>query len=357
MPSDTVYPPVHPMFIEERIEYLAEHDKSGFYRPLKAMHDALNIGYVPLIYWIIGARRIGKTDFFLHLACDLFLTYGVQTMWIRNKQVELQDPGFFNDFLNDAKKFNWCPEDWVCRADGVWTDSKGGDCVIKWQSLSTFGNRRGAAHPDVYMMVYDEFIPENRDYPRRPLTGLMSLTKSVFAGKREARLFCLSNFVSLTNPFFAGLRIYPDGEITHYPDKAMLIEKCRGYRCSIESDNPWQNVYKAARYGDYQDESEDKLIELVRKLPKKASPIGYALKIQDELYQPFDTGKYIHWAHVQSVPYGMQLYAVDVTEVSDKIPLIPDLLKKNIEICTKSDSIRFDSPNTLYSIMSLVYNV
>lgn len=206
-------------------------------------------------------------------------------------------------------------------------------------------------------MVYDEFIPENRDYPRRPLTGLMSLTKSVFAGKREARLFCLSNFVSLTNPFFAGLRIYPDGEITHYPDKAMLIEKCRGYRCSIENDNPWQNVYKAARYGDYQDESEDKLIELVRKLPKKASPIGYALKIQDELYQPFDTGKYIHWAHVQSVPYGMQLYAVDVTEVSDKIPLIPDLLKKNIEICTKSDSIRFDSPNTLYSIMSLVYNV
>ena len=96
----------------------------------------------------------------------------------------------------------------------------------------------------------------------------------LLAGKREARLFCLSNFVSLTNPFFAGLQIYPEGEITHYPEKRMLIEKCRGYRCSIENDNPWQDVYRAAKYGDYQDESEDKLIELVKKLPKKPNYTG-----------------------------------------------------------------------------------
>lgn len=346
---------VYDMFIEKRIEYICEHDLSGYYRPLKALHDALKIGYVPLIYWIIGARRIGKTDFFLHLACDLFLEFGVQTMWIRNKQVELSEPGFYNDFLNDAKHFGWCPEDWYSDASGVWTADK--QQVIKWQSLSTFSNRRGAAHPDVYMMIYDEFIPESRDYPRRPLTALMSLTKSVFAGKREARLFCLSNFVSLTNPFFAGLRIYPEGDITHYPEKGMLIEKCRGYRCSIEEDNPWQNVYKAAKYGDYQDENEDKLIELVKKLPKKRTSIGYVLKIQNEFYQPFDTGKYIHWAHIDHPQHGVMIFAADVLEVSDKIPLLPDLLKKNIEICVKSDSIRFDTPNTLYTIMSLIYNV
>lgn len=345
------------LFIEETIRRICEEDLSGFYRPLRAMDSALENGYVPLIYWIIGARRIGKTDFFLHLACELWEKHRVQTMWLRNKQVELTEPGFYNDFLNDAKRFCWCPEEWTAKSDGVWTSEKDGELVIKWQSLSTFSNRRGAAHPDVYMMIYDEFIPESRDYPRRPLTALMSLTKSVFAGKREARLFCLSNFVSLTNPFFAGLRIYPDGDITHYPQKAMLIEKCRGYRCSIENDNPWQNVYKAARYGDYQDESEDKLIELVKKLPKKSKSIGYAVKIQNEIYQPFDTGKSIHWCHVEHIPHGLQLFAADVLEVSDKIPLLPDLLKRNIEICVQNDTIRFDSPNTLYSIMSLVYNV
>ena len=257
------------MFIEEAIEAISEADLSGYYRALKAMKEALGMNYIPLIYWIIGARRIGKTDFFLHLACYLYQHYGVQTMWIRNKQVELSEPGFYNDFLNDAKHFGWCPEDWYTDSSGVWTDDK--EQVIKFQSLSTFGNRRGAAHPDVYMMVYDEFIPEDRKYPPKVLTGLMSLTKTVFAGKREARLFCLSNFVSLANPFFAGLRIYPEGDITHYPEKGMLIERCTGYRCSIESDNPWQNVYKAARYGDYESETEDKLIQLVKPLPKKRS--------------------------------------------------------------------------------------
>ena len=345
-------------FIEQTIKEISEEDLSGYYRPMKAIDDAMRHNYIPLIYWIIGARRIGKTDFFLHLACTLYQQYGVQTMWLRNKQVELQEPGFFNDFLNDAKHFNWCPEGWYSDSSGVWTEDK--QQVIKFQALSTFGNRRGAAHPDVYLMVYDEFIPESRDYPlrgSRMLTALMSLTKTVFAGKREARLFCLSNFVSLTNPFFAGLRIYPEGDLTHYPEKRMIIEKCSGYRCSIDKENPWQDVYKAARYGDYQDETEDKLIDLVRKLPKKRSSLNYALKINEELYQPFDTGKYIHWAHVQSVPYSTLIFATEITEVSDKIPLIPDMFKKNIEICVKNDTIRFDSPNTLYTIMSIVYNV
>ena len=159
------------MFIEETIRKISEEDLSGYYRPLRAMEEALQLGYVPLIYWIIGARRIGKTDFFLQLACRLFLDHGVQTMWIRNKQVELSEPGFYNDFLNDAKHFGWCPEDWYSDASGVWTADK--EQIIKWQSLSTFSNRRGAAHPDVYMMIYDEFIPESRDYPRRP-TNLAS---------------------------------------------------------------------------------------------------------------------------------------------------------------------------------------
>lgn len=343
-------------FIEQKIKEISLEDTSGYYRPLKAMESAIDgMHYKPLIYWIIGARRIGKTDFFLHLACALYIEHGVQTMWIRNKQVELAEPGFYNDFLNDAKHFGWCPEDWYTDSSGVWTDDK--EQVIKFQSLSTFGNRRGAAHPDVYMMVYDEFIPEDRKYPPKVLTGLMSLTKTVFAGKREARLFCLSNFVSLANPFFAGLRIYPEGEITHYPEKGMLIEKCTGYRCSIEKDNPWQNVYKAARYGDYESETEDKLIQLVKPLPKKRSSLNYALRIHEEYYQPFDTGRYIHWAHVDNVPHGTLLYAVDVTEVSDKVPLIPELFRKNIDICVRNDTIRFDSPNTLYTIMSILYNV
>lgn len=343
--------------IEACIRRIASEDSSGYYRPLKAIDEAKALGYTPLIYWIIGARRIGKTDFFLRLACRLWQDDHKQTMWLRNKDVELSEPGFYADFLNDAKTFGWCPEDWSTDNRGVFDGE--GNQVIKWQALSTFSNRRGAAHPDVYMLVYDEFCPEDRRYPKHALKGLMSLSKTVLAGKTEARIFCLSNIISLANPFFAGLQIYPGEEnITHYPDKAMLIEKCRGYRCSIDSANPWQAVYKAARYGDYADESEDSLINLCKKLPKRSRPLPYAILIGGQIYLPYDTKEAIHWTLCSSQPpYGTQLYAADITEVSDRVPIMPNFMRKNIETCVESNAIRFDSPNTLFSIMSMVYNV
>ena len=43
------------------------------------MLEAYRAHYTPLIYWIIGARRIGKTDFFLQLAIELWLVYNKKT--------------------------------------------------------------------------------------------------------------------------------------------------------------------------------------------------------------------------------------------------------------------------------------
>lgn len=344
-------------FIEDEIRLIYEEDKTGYYTAYRAIETAIPYKYRPLMYWIIGARRIGKTDHLLNLAIRLFNKYGIETAWLRNKKTELSDDDFFRDFLNDAIELGWCTTDWIVDSAGVHTPDK--QRVIKWQSISTFSNRRGAGHPNCYLIVYDEFCPEDRKYPKHALTALMSLTKTIIAGKREARVFCLSNFVSLANPFFAGLEIYPDGYFTHYPDKMMMIEKCHGYTCSIADDNPWQNVYRAAKYGDYADESEDTLIELIKpKLnPKKEKYMNFALLIRGSYYLPYEASRYIHWVKSNNVPYGSEVFAADITEVSDKVPLCPDLLKKNIEKCVESDAIRFDSPNTLYSVLSIIYNV
>lgn len=308
-----------------------------------------------MIYWIIGARRIGKTDFCLRLACELYLRYHKQTMWLRNKDIELSDPAFHNDFLNDAIEFGWCPDTWKCNNTGVWD---GDQQVIKFQALSTFSNRRGPAHPDVDLMILDEFCPEDRRYPKHCVTSIMSLTKSVFSGRSEARMICLSNFVSAANPYFAGLQIYPSNEdITLFPDKGMLIERCRGYNSAISKDNPWTSVYKAGRYADYQDESEDTLIDLVCRMPKRARPEGYALLIGGQFFRPYDTGKWIHWIACGKPKDRCMIYSPNITEVSDEVPLTPSLIRKNLEICVENGTVRFDSPNTLYQVMSIVYNV
>ena len=327
----------------------------GYYNILKAMLEAYRNKFTALVYWIIGARRIGKTDFFLMLAIELWNVYGKQTMWIRSMDVELSDPSFSADFLNDAKLFKWCPEGWLCDRSGV-SDGDGNQ-IIKFQALSTFSNRRGASHPDVEMIFFDEFCPESKRYPKMALTAVMSLTKTVFAGRRTSRMFCGSNFVSIANPYFAGLEIYPSEAINVYPEKMMVLERCEGYRCSIDDGNPWNKVYEASGYGNYASEEEDKMIDLVCKLPKRSKPLHYALMVNGKIYLPYDTKKAIHWTKSPNVPYGTQLFASNIGDVTDKIPIVASWVIKNIKTCVENDAIRFDEPNTLFAIMSLIYDV
>ena len=327
----------------------------GYYSVIKGMLEAYRAGFIALVYWIIGARRIGKTDFFLQVAIELWMVYGKKTMWIRSMDVELSDPAFARDFLNDAIKYGWCPESWTSDKSGV--KDADGELVISWQALSTFSNRRGAGHPDIELIFFDEFCPESKRYPKMALLAVMSLTKTVFAGRRSARMFCGSNFVSIANPYFAGLEIYPEKAINLYPDKMMILEKCEGYRCSIDEDNPWNKVYKASGYGNYADETEDKMIELVSKLPKRSKPLHYALVVGGKTYLPYDTKKAVHWTKTSNIPYGTQLFASDIGDVTEKIPIVSGWVIKNIKTCVENDTIRFDEPNTLFAIMSLIYKV
>ena len=56
--------------------------------------------------------------------------------------------------------------------------------------LSSAIQHRGPAHPDVDLILFDEFIPEDRRYMKGALKGLMSLTKTVFSGREGCRCIC-----------------------------------------------------------------------------------------------------------------------------------------------------------------------
>ena len=138
------------------------------------------------------------------MALLLWQTYRRQTMWIRESLETFKTDNFQADFLNDAYKFGWIEDvdekhKWSCKNDGV--RDPDGNMVIKFQSLSTYSSRRGPGHPDVDLMIFDEFIPEDRRYFRGALKGLMSLTKTVFSGRDGCRCICTSNFVALSNPY------------------------------------------------------------------------------------------------------------------------------------------------------------
>ena len=309
-----------------------------------------------MLMMIIGARRIGKTDLFLRLACDLWQRYQLRTMWVRNKLTELKEPSFFNEFLNDAKMLGWCPDSWETKSDGV-HDPGDDEPIIKFQSISVFSNRRGGSHPDVIMMVLDEFMPEDRRYPHMCASGLLSLTKTVFSGNTDARCFCLSNFVSAANPYFVKFRVYPakDKDVTFFPDKAILIERCTGYRCSILDENPWNSVYKAAGVGNYASETEDKLIELIKPVPKGARPETYLILNDGIIYRGWNKNGLQYWNEYKGRTDGIAIYTPNLKECSDTVHMLHPFFKKDLEQNMIFGALRFKNPNVMFAILSIVF--
>lgn len=341
--------PLNP--IRAVLEYIG--DNGGWYNAGKILPHFDET----MVFWIIGERRIGKTDLLLQVACLLWQHYRLKTMWLRNKREEVKGSNV-STFLNDAKLRGWCPETWTVDEHGVREGpDRDSETLILFSSISTFSNRRGGAHPDVVMMVLDEFCPEDRRYPPMAATALMSLTKTVFSGRTDARLFCLSNFTEATNPYFVKMRIFParGQDVTLFRDKRMLIERCAGYRKAIGDGNPWEDVYRGAGVENYASEDEDDLMKLIGRMPKGLKPSPFLISIDGTLYRRW-TGKGVWWAEFRGDPKGIVIYTPNVTEVTDRVALAPKYLLKDINDCLELGALRFTHPNVMFAILNMVYD-
>lgn len=320
-----------------------------------------------LLWFMIGARRIGKTDLMLQLSILLWVRHRRKTMWIRDVLETMKSSAFQADFLNDAYEFGWIHDiddkhRWTVKDDGV-HEPETGEVVIKFQSLSTYSSRRGPGHPDVDLILFDEFIPEDRRYQKGALKGLMSLTKTVFSGRQGCRCICTSNYVSLSNPYFAGLEIYPDPEkdVTVWPEKMVAVERCRGYRCAITDDSGWNRLYKAAGYGDYADEEEDMMHKLIRKIPKGAKGDDWAVNIGGQWFRIYTAPKGIRIAKRENeqnlFKQKLVFYVTDPKDLSDDVVMIDAFHRVMIDNDIASGRLRYEDPNTLFAFINLTYNI
>lgn len=303
--------------------------------------------------FIVGARRIGKTLHFQKRAFELFNTEGLQTMWVRNKKVELTDPSFINDFLNAPKKFGWCDQECYTTGEGVFSEDK--EPIIKFQSISTFSNRRGNMTDLVGEITVDEFMPEDRRYPKRCHIGLMSLTKTVLSGRENSYCNCLSNFISSANPYFVGFQIYPDKkyDVTNFKSKGIAIEVCRGYKGAIEDDNPWNAVYRAGAYQDYANAEEDKLFNLITTVPKSGTLHNVFIVSNGVSYGCTFKNGYVYFH--ENKPNTRFVFSPNLQETTDKIGLVPKFYRDLLKQWSDDNVLRFANPNVMYAILSMIY--
>ena len=200
-------------------------------------------------------------------------------------------------------------------------------------------------------------MPENGKYPAHCATGLMSLTKTVLNGREDARVFCLSNYTRPFNPYYAKFRIIPDGdrEITAFPDKAILIEQCRGYRCSVLKDGLWSKVYTAGNYGDYERASEFSILSLIHPVPRGSKALPYFLYSDGTQYRGWSKDGLIYWARSKDPTNGLDVFALETCEIEAKRPLIPKWLIKQLKEASDANVFRYQDANVMMAISSMFY--
>lgn len=341
--------------VEDPIRYIVESsaDMGGHYDLRKIMKEC-NDDIV--LMFIIGARRIGKTLYLQYIMCRLWIEFGLTTMWLRNKKIEFDNADFKSGFLNAAKRLGWCPEEWICDREGVKTAAKEGSVVCLFEGVSTFSNRRGNEHAGTVMIVLDEMMPEDRRYPSRAHTGLMSLTKTVLSGKEGSRCFCLSNFVASGNPYFSGFRVFPDRkkDVTVFPEKGLAIEVCRGYRCAIDEASPWNRVYSAGGYSDYSDADEDLLFQLIERTPKGSKPVDIIIRVGQSHYRAY-TKKGLYYWERSAIPKDIPIYTDRLEDSGTEADMIPRWLRRNLTDLAVANLLRFKDVNVMYDVLSIVY--
>lgn len=187
--------------------------ESLYYNPNKML------SYNRILNFVIGARGIGKSYAMKKYPINRFIKYGEQFIYVRRYKPELKKIGnYFNDI---AKEF---PEhEFKVKGRQFFIDGKLAGWAIP---LSAWQSEKSNAYPNVTTMIFDEFIRErdNSGYIPNEVEALLNLMDTVFRDRDNVRCVCLSNSVSVINPYFVYFGIVPNIEKRFNAYRTTLVE-------------------------------------------------------------------------------------------------------------------------------------
>jgi hypothetical protein len=188
-------------------------DKNLYYNPNKML------SFNRILNCVIGARGIGKSYGLKKYVTNRFLKSGKQFIYLRRYKDELKKiPQFFNDIKGEF------PEtELKVKGKQFYINDKLAGWAIP---LSSWQSEKSNAYPDVETILFDEFIREkdNSGYLPNEVNALLNFMDTVFRDRENVRCICLSNAVSIVNPYMLYFNIIPNIQKRFNAYKSILVE-------------------------------------------------------------------------------------------------------------------------------------
>jgi hypothetical protein len=188
-------------------------DKSLYYNPNKML------SYNRILNFVIGARGIGKSYAWKVHPVKRFLKHGEQFIYLRRYKPELKKVPFYFDNIKDEFP------DVELKVKG--REFYVGGKLAGWAiPLSSWQSEKSNAYPNVSTIIFDEFLREkdNSGYMPNEVSALLNLMDTVFRDRENVRCVCLSNAVSVVNPYFLYFNLIPNINRRFSANESILIE-------------------------------------------------------------------------------------------------------------------------------------
>lgn len=198
-------------------------DKSLYYNPSRML------SYDRILNFVIGARGIGKSYAFKKFPIKRFIEHGEQFIYVRRYKPELKKiTNYFNDVMGEFPD-----HELKVKGREFYIDGK----IAGWAvPLSAWQSEKSNAYPNVRNMIFDEFIREKDGvgYLQNEVESLLNFMDTVFRTRDNTRCICLSNSVTVVNPYFTYFNLVPNtnkrfnayrGILVEIPDSADFAEQ------------------------------------------------------------------------------------------------------------------------------------
>lgn len=165
---------------------------------MKTYYDGTKtISYNSLFNFIIGGRSIGKTFFFKKYCINNFIKKKKQFIYVRRYKEELQKT--ISSFFDDVKKF-FPNNTFSIKGNKFYID---GEIAGFYFALSTANILKSMSFPNVYNIIFDEFIIEKGVYRylHQEVKAFLNFYDTI-SRDRDIKVYFLANAITMTNPYF-----------------------------------------------------------------------------------------------------------------------------------------------------------